>query len=128
MKILSKLLQHSMPKSNKPILAGLLALFLFSLPFGFALSADEPSLPDLGEPAANSAAVQPNVSAQGAGFTYHDNSNGKRITINPQYTQENEATIGGSFAGPLTSHTAVGVLLSVGSDKSEWLLNDLAPI
>ena len=112
-----------MPKSNKPILAGLLALFLSSLPFGFAQSADEISLPDLGEPALNSASVQPNISAQGAGFTYQDNSNGKRITLTPQYTQENGTAIGGSFAGPLAKNMAVGVLLSVGSDKNEWLLN-----
>ncbi len=112
-----------MPKSNKPLLAGLLALLLFSLSFGFALSADETSLPDLGEPSVNSASVQPNISAQGAGFTYQDNSNGKRITLTPQYTQENGTAIGGSFAGPLAKHMAVGVLLSVGSDKNEWLLN-----
>ena len=142
MKRQSKLLQHStaqhstaqhstaqhstaqpMPKSNKPLLAGLLALLLFSLSFGFALSADETSLPDLGEPSVNSASVQPNISAQGAGFTYQDNSNGKRITLTPQYTQENGTAIGGSFAGPLAKHMAVGVLLSVGSDKNEWLLN-----
>ncbi len=112
-----------MPKFNKPILAGLLALLLFSLPFGFAQSADEISLPDLGEPALNSASVQPNISAQGAGFTYHDSSNGKRITLTPQYTTDNGTTIGGSFAGPLAKSMAVGVLLSVGSDKNEWLLN-----
>ena len=31
------------------------------------------ALPDLGSPAANTGSVQPNMSAQGAGFTYHDN-------------------------------------------------------
>jgi hypothetical protein len=81
------------------------------------------ALPDLGSPAANTGSVQPNMSAQGAGFTYHDNIDGKQIILTPQYNQQNGTSIGGSLAGALSKNMAVGVLLSVGSDRNEWLLN-----
>ena len=87
-------------------------------------SADEANaLPDLGTPAANTASVQPNVNAQGAGFNYHDNIDGKLISINPQYNKQNGVAVGGSLASPLSKNMAVGILLTAGSDKNEWLLN-----
>ncbi len=81
------------------------------------------TLPELGTPAANSASVQPNINAQGAGFNYRDKINGKLISINPQYTEQGGAAIGGSFSTPIAKNMAVGILLTVGSDKNEWLLN-----
>jgi hypothetical protein len=81
------------------------------------------ALPDLGTPAANTGSVQPNINAQGAGFNYRDNINGKLISINPQYNQQNGVAVGGSLASPISNNMAVGILLTAGSDKNEWLLN-----
>ncbi len=81
------------------------------------------TLPDLGEPTANSGSVQPNVSAQGAGFNFHNRIDGKQITLTPQYSKQNGSAIGGSLASPVSTNMAVGVLFTVGSDKNEWLLN-----
>ena len=86
-------------------------------------AADEGSLPDLGTPAANTATAQPNIDAQGAGFNYNDNIDGKLISINPQYTKQNGVAVGGSLASPISKNMAVGILLTAGSDKNEWLLN-----
>ena len=105
------------------LLLGSLLLSALALPLVFAESTDEKNLPELGSPVANTDSVQPNINAQGAGFTYQDNIDGKQIIITPQYNQQNGAAIGGSLAGALTKNMAVGVLLSVGSDKNEWLLN-----
>jgi hypothetical protein len=88
-----------------------------------AQSADEITLPDLGTPAANAGVVQPNINAQGAGLTYRDNINGKLLSITPQYNQQGGAAIGGSLASPISKNMAVGILLTAGSDKNEWLLN-----
>ena len=86
--------------------------------------ADEANvLPDLGTPAANTGSVQPNINAQGAGFNYRDNINGKLISINPQYNKQNGVAVGGSLASPISNNMAVGILLTAGSDKNEWLLN-----
>jgi hypothetical protein len=81
------------------------------------------TLPDLGAPAANTGSVEPNMSAQGAGINYRDNINGKLISITPQYNEQNGTSIGVSLAGALTKNMAVGILLSGGSDRNEWLLN-----
>ncbi|MDO9232444.1 MAG: DUF1566 domain-containing protein [Methylotenera sp.] len=111
---------------RSPFIAGLLllvSLLLSVSSLGFAQSAEAPSLPDLGTPAANTGSVQPNINAQGAGFNYRDNIGGKLISITPQYNQQNGTSIGGSLAGALSKNMAVGVLLSVGSDRNEWLLN-----
>ena len=101
------------------------ALLFALLSFLIAQSpADEANaLPDLGAPATNTGSVQPNINAQGAGFNYRDNINGKLISITPQYNEQNGTSIGGSLAGTLSKNMAVGVLLSVGSDRNEWLLN-----
>ncbi len=108
---------------SKSYLALLLLLGSLSNLSGVGATDAVNALPDLGSPAANTGSVQPNMSAQGAGFTYHDNIDGKQITLTPQYNQQNGTSIGGSLAGSLTKNMAVGVLLSVGSDRNEWLLN-----
>ena len=52
------------------LLLGSLLLSALALPPVFAESTDEKNLPELGSPAANTGSVQPNINAQGAGFTY----------------------------------------------------------
>ena len=105
------------------LLLGSLLLSALALPPVFAQSTDEITLPDLGTPAANTGSVQPNINAQGAGFNYRDNIDGKLISINPQYNQQNGVAVGGSLASPIAKNMAVGILLTAGSDKNEWLLN-----
>src|SRR5450830_1803164 len=120
--------QHSTKLTPRPfyiagsLLLGSLLLSALVLPH-VAQSADETTLPDLGTPAANTGVVQPNINAQGAGFSYRDNINGKLLSITPQYNQQGGAAIGGSLASPVSKNMAVGILLTAGSDKNEWLLN-----
>ncbi|MEI8361761.1 MAG: hypothetical protein WCG35_00885, partial [Betaproteobacteria bacterium] len=108
------------PRSSFMVGCLLLASLLTS---ALLQAADEGSLPDLGIPAANTATAQPNINAQGAGFNYNDNIDGKLISINPQYTKQNGVAVGGSLASPISKNMAVGILLTAGSDKNEWLLN-----
>jgi hypothetical protein len=121
--------QHGTKLTPRPtfiaglLLLGSLLLSALALPPVFAQSKDEITLSDLGTPAANTGSVQPNMSAQGAGFTYHGNIDGKQITLTPQYNQQNGTSVGGSLAGALTKNMAVGILLTAGSEKNEWLLN-----
>ena len=121
--------QHSTKLTPRPpfvaglLLLGSLLLSALALPPVFAQSTDEITLPDLGTPAANTGSVQPNINAQGAGFNYRDNIDGKLISINPQYNQQNGVAVGGSLASPIAKNMAVGILLTAGSDKNEWLLN-----
>ena len=89
----------------------------------FAQSTDKNILPDLGTPEANTASIQPNLNAQGAGFNYRDNINGKILSVSPQYNRQNGAAIGGSFASPLGENMAAGILLMAGEDRNEWLIN-----
>lgn len=91
--------------------------------FTLAQGADKNKLPNLGEPAANTASVQPSVHADGAGFAYQDKSNGSLLSINPQYNKQNGAAIGGSLALPVGQNTAAGILLMAGDDRNEWLVN-----
>ena len=97
-------------------------LLLVSL-FTWAQDPEQDKLPDLGEPAANTASIQPNINADGAGFSYHDNSNGSLFSIHPQYNRQNGLAIGGSLALPVGTNSAAGILLMAGEDRNEWLVN-----
>ena len=110
-------------RSSKSYLA--LLILICSLSYLSVVGATDAvnALPDLGSPAANTGSVQPNINAQGAGFNYRDNIDGKLISINPQYNQQNGVAVGGSLASPIAKNMAVGILLTAGSDKNEWLLN-----
>jgi len=89
----------------------------------FAQSTDKIVLPDLGTPEANAISIQPNVNAQGAGFNYRDNLNGKILSVSPQYNRQNGSAIGGSLASPFGKNMATGILLMSGEDRNEWMLN-----
>ena len=104
-------------------LTAALLFALLSLVIAQSPADEANALPDLGTPAANTGSVQPNINAQGAGFNYRDNIDGKLISINPQYNQQNGVAVGGSLASPIAKNMAVGILLTAGSDKNEWLLN-----
>ena len=104
-------------------LTAALLFALLSLVIAQSPADEANALPDLGAPAANTGTVQPNINAQGAGFNYRDNIDGKLISINPQYNKQNGVAVGGSLASPISNNMAVGILLTAGSDKNEWLLN-----
>lgn len=108
----------------------LLSLFPTEMPRVFAQEVNQSSLPDLGEPTAQTASVTPNINEQGAGLSYHDNINGTLLSISPQYNRQNGAALGGSVATPLGRNMAGGILLMAGEDRNEWLINlglDLSP-
>jgi hypothetical protein len=105
-------------------LTAALLFTLLSLVITQVLAGEVNTLPDLGgAPTDNTVSMQPNINGQGAGFNYRDTIDGKLISINPQYTKQNGITVGGSLASPLSKSMAVGILLTAGSDKNEWLLN-----
>ena len=104
-------------------LTAALLFALLSLVISQSPADESNALPDLGAPAAKTGSVQPNINAQGAGFNYRDNIDGKLISINPQYNKQNGVAVGGSLASPISKNMAVGILLTAGSDKNEWLLN-----
>lgn len=118
--IYKKISAHRKVGSLYSFIGGL--LLLVSL-FALAQDLNKNSLPDLGEPVANTATVQPNIHADGAGFTYQDNSNGSLLSIHPQYNKQNGAAIGGSLATPMGHNAAAGILLMAGDDRNEWLIN-----
>ena len=89
----------------------------------FAQSSDQQTLPDLGIPEVNTASLQPNVNAQGAGVSYRDNINGKLISVSPQYSRQSGVAIGGSLGLPIGENMAAGILLTAGEDRNEWLVN-----
>ena len=121
--------QHSTKLANRPhLMAGLfllacLLLFPTEMPRAFAQEVNQSHLPDLGEPTAQSASITPNVNAEGAGFSYRDNINGKLLSVSPQYNRQNGAAVGGSFASPVGQNMAAGILLMAGEDRNEWLVN-----
>jgi hypothetical protein len=104
-------------------LTAALLFALLSLVIAQSPADEANALPDLGTPAVNTCSLQPNINAQGAGFNYRDNIDGKLISINPQYNKQNGVAVGGSLASPISNNMAVGILLTAGSDKNEWLLN-----
>jgi hypothetical protein len=108
----------------KVTVAWLFSLLALTIAQPSATAADSTgTLPDLGDPVANTGTVQPNINAQGAGFSYRENINGKLISITPQYSKQNGVAVGASLASPISPNMAAGILLTAGSDKNEWLLN-----
>ncbi|MDO9283134.1 MAG: hypothetical protein Q7T88_12210 [Methylotenera sp.] len=108
----------------KVTVAWLFSLLALTIAQPSATAADSTgTLPDLGDPVANTDTVQPNINAQGAGFSYRENINGKLISITPQYSKQNGGAVGASLASPISPNMAAGILLTAGSDKNEWLLN-----
>ena len=104
----------------------LLILFLLSallLTTAFAQKSDDIKLPDLGSPEINTATLKPNISMNGGGFNYRNQSNNSLITLSPQYSQQTGFSIGGVYARPFSDIGALGIILNAGSNRNEWLVN-----
>ncbi|CAN4265733.1 hypothetical protein MCERHM31_00072 [Methylophilaceae bacterium] len=78
---------------------------------------------DLGEYTNESSAIRPNFNAQGGGLDYRSQSNGTLITLSPKYSEQNGFAFGGVVAGAISKNAAFGLLLNVGAERKEWLVN-----
>jgi AraC-like DNA-binding protein len=78
---------------------------------------------DLGEYTNESSAIRPNFNAQGGGLDYRRQSNGTLITLSPKYSEQNGFAFGGVVAGAISKNAALGLLLNVGAERKEWLVN-----
>ncbi len=78
---------------------------------------------DLGEYTNESSAIRPNFNAQGGGLDYRSQSNGTLITLSPKYSEQNGFAFGGVVAGAISKNAALGLLLNVGAERKEWLVN-----
>ena len=78
---------------------------------------------DFGEYKTETSSIKPNVNAQGGGLDYRSQSNGTFISLSPQYNERSGFSFGGILATPVSKNTALGILLNVGSDRNEWLVN-----
>ncbi len=79
------------------------------------------SLPDLGAPdrRTGSVAVQPGS----GGLAIEGNFDRQRVVIAPEYSEQTGLSLGVVLAAMLGEHAAVGVLLNVGAEKKEFLIN-----
>lgn len=78
------------------------------------------SLPDLGVAAPQSNA---NLSAGPSGARFENNFGRQKISVTPEYSNQTGLSIGTALASMLGDHAAVGVVLTAGADKREWLIN-----
>ncbi len=116
---------HQTPQHfvRSPIAQAVMAAFLAFSAYASAAGPTQDQLPDLGQPAAASGSLKPNINAQGGSLTWQDTLGGARLKLTPEYSKQTGFALGGSIAAPLTEHSAVGILLTAGGDKKEILLN-----
>ena len=91
-------------------------------PLGSASTSDKNTLPDLGSaPPAQQGniAVRPGAS----GLALESTFGRQKVVVTPEYSNQTGLSIGGALASMLGDNAAVGVLLTVGADKKEWLIN-----
>jgi len=92
-------------------------MLLGTLPL-VALAQDE--LPDLGTPVQKDNLT---LNAGPGGLTLGASLDRQKLIIAPEYSNETGASLGVILASMLGEDAAVGVLLNVGADKKEWLIN-----
>lgn len=78
---------------------------------------------DLGEYTNETTVIRPNFNAQGGGMDYRSQSNGTLITLSPKYSEQNGFAFGGVVAGAISKNAALGLLLNVGTERKEWMVN-----
>lgn len=115
-----------MPNQTKhlnltPLAAALLACFsALAQQASIAAPAEQNSLPDLGNPSQqNSASIRPGPN----GLTIENSFDRKKLILTPEYSNQTGMSIGATLAAMLGDNAAIGVLLTVGADKTELLLN-----
>ena len=91
--------------------------------------AEEPqanSLPDLGKPDrrnANTTDTHTTVTPGPGGITLESSSSDKKFRLAPEYSNLTGLALNAGFAAYLNDNAALGLLLSAGADKKEFLLN-----
>ncbi|MDP1956884.1 MAG: hypothetical protein Q8J75_01745 [Rhodocyclaceae bacterium] len=78
-----------------------------------------PTLPDLGRASTRTGAV----SVRPSGVTFQNTFDRKKIVVAPEYSHQTGLSIGAALAAMLGDNAAVGVLLTAGSSKKEWLVS-----
>jgi hypothetical protein len=105
---------HALPAFRLKPLA---LLLLSALPL--AVQAQS-SLPDLG---ASPQKAPVTLNAGPGGITLGARFDRQKLLIAPEYSNQTGVSLGVTLASMLGEDAAVGVLLNVGSDKREWLIN-----
>jgi len=77
------------------------------------------TLPELGRPSDSPATLSPNPK----GITLDNRSDGKRLVVSPEYSNQTGFSLGGAFAFPLGDSSAGGLIFTAGSKKKELLFN-----
>ncbi len=77
------------------------------------------TLPDLGSPASGNASIRPGPNGLTIANTFDD----KSISVTPEYSDRTGWSVGTTLTSMLGDNAAVGVLLNVGRDKKELLIN-----
>ncbi len=91
------------------------------LPAASRPTPEENALPDLGKaaPANNNTAVR----AGPGGLAIESRFERQKVILSPEYSNQTGASLGVTLASMLGENAAVGVLLNLGADKKEYLLN-----
>jgi len=111
----------------RPLVAALLALYpVLNANLSLAADPSDPApsnaaLPDLGAAPAqkNNLAVRPGP----GGITLESTFERQKVIVAPEYSNETGLSLGVALATMLGQDAAVGVLLNIGNDKKEWLIN-----
>ncbi len=117
-------------------MATLLAIFpVFNAQFSFAADPppqpssrtsappdDNNSLPDLGKPV-DTGNGKLNVNAGPGGVALEGRFERQRFSLTPEYSNQTGLSLGAGFASLLGDRAAIGLLVNVGADKKEWLIN-----
>jgi hypothetical protein len=84
-----------------------------------APASSKDDLPDLDRPQGRTATF----SAGPNGARLENTFGRQKLVVTPEYSNQTGLSIGGALASMLGDNAAVGVLLTVGADKKEWLIN-----
>jgi hypothetical protein len=85
----------------------------------FAEASQDTPLPDLGQRPASTSVIRPS----GNRVTLENSSDGKKFLLAPEYSNQNGLGIAAALASLVGDNAAVGILLNVGADKKELLVN-----
>ena len=87
----------------------------------YAKAQDTPvnTLPELGRPGDSPATLTPSQK----GVTLDNRSDGKRLVVSPEYSNQTGLSLSGIFAFPLGDNAAGGLHLTAGTRKNELLFN-----
>ena len=120
----------SQAKKLAPLAVALLAgLTAYAPLFSHAAEPQSPAdtaplpapLPDLGKPTADKSAL--NVNAGPGGLSFQAASATQKFSLTPEYSNQTGLSVGAGFATLLGDNAALGLLVNLGAEKQEWLIN-----